>query len=660
MSKYVIDDSTLASIAEAIRGKTGGTDPIAVTDMAAQIASITGGGSSDEVILEEQDVLLALENGMYVDMMSAPNPIAVGETYKVVWGDSEGKKEYECTAFSMAGTGFETYGSVAMGNTVLLNGTDIGVPFLIVYNAVSAQFIIVSIYATEPYTPTLAIYKASGGSIEGVVYVTFKNWDGTDLVTKPVFIGNSCMDVVANGTIETPTRESTNTQTFEYSGWSLTAGGAADASALLNVDTDRTVYAAYTASTRYYTVRFFDGDTLLHTVLAEYGSTPSYVPTKDGEVFDSWNPAIVPVVADADYYAVWSVAQTYGVEWDYSKSATTLTRTENAVGFSNPVPATSLTETGSSPFDSIMPWAGMKRYNIIDGAVAYSEDDAGFSMTDYDTVVYIPPFYYSANKDTTNSKWSWSISPAPKDGYALHPGSGRYIGRYHTSVDENTEVFSKSGIKPVKYGGLRNFRTYSHNKGNNWWVLDIATWSALQLLYLVEYADFHSQKVLGNGYGENNKIAGATDEAIYHSYNGGDTANQYRWVELPWGIEATYIDGVMTSSRTCYIGTDNSTFDNSISVLTSTGIKLPSEDLKIKGLGYSDKFPWAFIPNEYVSGNDVYIPDNSGASSSGERVAFVGGGCFEVTGQGGMFRLNCTTSATATSTYKGSRLIFIP
>ena len=314
MSKYVIDDSTLASIAEAIRGKTGGTDPIAVTDMAAQIASITGGGSSDEVILEERDVLLALENGMYLDMMSAPNPIKVGETYRVVWGDSEGKKEYECTALSIAGTSFGTYGSVAMGNTVLLNGTDNGVPFVIVYNATTARFLIVAIYATEADTYTIAIHKKSsgGGSIEGVVYVTFKNWDGTDLVTKPVFIGNSCMDVVANGTIETPTRESTNTQTFEYSGWSLTAGGAADASALLNVDTDRTVYAAYTASTRYYTVRFFDGDTLLHTDdKVVYGSMPNYEPEKEGFGFGGWQPALVPVVADADYYAQWEEKLTF-------------------------------------------------------------------------------------------------------------------------------------------------------------------------------------------------------------------------------------------------------------------------------------------------------------------------------------------------------------
>lgn len=45
MAEYLIQDTTLTAIAEAIRGKNGTTDTIAVADMAAQIANIeTGGG----------------------------------------------------------------------------------------------------------------------------------------------------------------------------------------------------------------------------------------------------------------------------------------------------------------------------------------------------------------------------------------------------------------------------------------------------------------------------------------------------------------------------------------------------------------------------------------------------------------------------------------
>ena len=50
MSEYIIKGETLTGIADAIRGKTGGTDPVAVSDMAAQIDGIQAGGGGDDVL----------------------------------------------------------------------------------------------------------------------------------------------------------------------------------------------------------------------------------------------------------------------------------------------------------------------------------------------------------------------------------------------------------------------------------------------------------------------------------------------------------------------------------------------------------------------------------------------------------------------------------
>lgn len=52
MSEYLIHGETLIGIADAIREKTGGTDPVAVSDMAAQIEGIQAGGgdSADSII----------------------------------------------------------------------------------------------------------------------------------------------------------------------------------------------------------------------------------------------------------------------------------------------------------------------------------------------------------------------------------------------------------------------------------------------------------------------------------------------------------------------------------------------------------------------------------------------------------------------------------
>ena len=47
MAEYLIQDTTLTGIADAIREKTGGTDPVAVSDMAGKIEGIHAGGGGD-------------------------------------------------------------------------------------------------------------------------------------------------------------------------------------------------------------------------------------------------------------------------------------------------------------------------------------------------------------------------------------------------------------------------------------------------------------------------------------------------------------------------------------------------------------------------------------------------------------------------------------
>lgn len=150
-----------------------------------------------------------------------------------------------------------------------------------------------------------------------VYYVTFIGADGSELYVKPCVVGDDCYDPVVTGALTTPTKESTASQTFTHSGWSLTADGAADAAALQTVTADRTVYAAFTASTRYYTVNFYDGDSLLESQSVAYGNTPTITnPEKSGYSFEAWEPAIAAVTGDADYYAKWAAALTFaGGSW---------------------------------------------------------------------------------------------------------------------------------------------------------------------------------------------------------------------------------------------------------------------------------------------------------------------------------------------------------
>lgn len=352
----------------------------------------------------------------------------------------------------------------------------------------------------------------------------------------------------------------------------------------------------------------------------------------------------------------------YGVDWFYANSSPQLTRTGAASNFSDPQPATSLNGSGSSPFDGIMPWAGMKRYNITNGAVSYSQDDAGFSQTDYDTVVYIPEFYYRAEKDTTDQVWSWAISPTAQEGFTKHPGSGRYVGRYHTSGDSSA-VYSKSGVVPLVNTNQDNFRTYSHNKGTNWYMIDLASWAAIQMLYLVEFANFNSQNTLGTGYaGVTSAVAagGGTDNAAYHTLKISGGHNQYRWIEDPYSNCYNRIDGVLGSKSATYAGVSDTGYTGTTTGLDSLGFALPANGA-IRGFGYSADAPWAFIPDTSDSGDSTYatyVCDSvySGVGANPARV----GGYYDPDASSGFFYIGANVSGTLTTASWGSRLLFMP
>lgn len=156
-----------------------------------------------------------------------------------------------------------------------------------------------------------------GGSVDGVHTVTFMSEDGSAVLYERLVVdGDDCANVVDRGLLATPTKESTAQYEYTYSGWSLTKGGSADASALKSVTADRTVYAAFTSAVRYYTITYYDGDTVLKTESLPYGAMPSYTPEKDGASFDGWSPALDTVTGDATYSAQWQTQITFaGGSW---------------------------------------------------------------------------------------------------------------------------------------------------------------------------------------------------------------------------------------------------------------------------------------------------------------------------------------------------------
>ena len=132
---------------------------------------------------------------------------------------------------------------------------------------------------------------------------------------------------------------------------------------------------------------------------------------------------------------------TFGVEWDMSNpisALTRLTQENDPNGYvtvditTEPVAAVGSGE-GSSPFDNYFPWKGMEEFNVVDGDPLYKQGEEGFSRSQYDTMVYIPEFWYHIEQEGDIARYY--ISSDEREGFEKHPGSGRYVGRYTASED---------------------------------------------------------------------------------------------------------------------------------------------------------------------------------------------------------------------------------
>ena len=156
---------------------------------------------------------------------------------------------------------------------------------------------------------------------------------------------------------------------------------------------------------------------------------------------------------------------------------------------------------------------------------------------------------------------------------------------------------SVSGKAPMTYGTRANFRAVAANRGTGWRQLDFYLASAIQLLYLVEYADFYSQSMIGNGLTDwtagwpawNNynpiETTGNSngDGDVTANTSGGDaTAGSYmsyRGIENWFGHIWQWVDGFNINSNVPYFSnTDTDFADDTTANYDDPGIELASSN----------------------------------------------------------------------------------
>ena len=212
-----------------------------------------------------------------------------------------------------------------------------------------------------------------------------------------------------------------------------------------------------------------------------------------------------------DGYLHGATVKQYGVRWNGTSSAV-CERLGDAVGLTAKAHKGS-TESVDNDFDNIYPWSDIKTCNIdADGNVLAYLGEPSFARdgTNGDVMVEIPKFYYKRVK-TGIVEEIW-ICGTKLPEYELHPlfiDNGKEVGKVFHSVynansftdetDNKVKLQSVTGVQPRVRTTRANFRTYARNKGAIWGIEDISCVNALQLLYLVEYANTNSQAALGSG-----------------------------------------------------------------------------------------------------------------------------------------------------------------
>lgn len=295
----------------------------------------------------------------------------------------------------------------------------------------------------------------------------------------------------------------------------------------------------------------------------------------------------------------------YGVSWD-GTSTTLLSRTDDAAGFTNPVAYMAGISNYGSPFDGKLPWSGM----------TVSEDSTAGKL------VAIPKFWYKLTQSGNGLKIQ--IADAAQEGFSVSPahmdrGDGKgerdvvYIGRYHC---RSSDYKSYGGSAPKNSITRSTARSGIHALGSTVWQSDFLMAFTIWLLYIVEYANWNSQAVIGYGCGNGSGVQsmGYTDSMPYHT---GTTASarttygattQYRNIEGLWDNCYDWMDGCYYHVNGMYVIPNPSAFsDNSggkcVGIPTSGWISALSVKT-VSGL------PPLFIASGASGSDSTYVPDS--------------------------------------------------
>ena len=349
----------------------------------------------------------------------------------------------------------------------------------------------------------------------------------------------------------------------------------------------------------------------------------------------------------------------YGIKRSLSSNTSSAwERTDDSVGL-----VANATKDGSSVvnnFDSIYPSSDIITYNYDTQAKAitayYGEPTFKFDGSNGEVLTRIPEFYYK--RYVSNNVEYILISREKHDGFIKSEQFS--VGRY-TYSGSASRVYSRSGYEPFRNYNITNARAYARALGDGFGQLD---WHYLiiQMLYLVEYANYNCQSMLGQGRVSSstpNNSGGCDTLGMKSGCLGNDGTYSviYRGIEDPYGNIWQFIDGINVKDHVPYVCYDSSkyavdTFDGAYHVLNFT---MPSANGYASKLGYDSNNPLMSLTTE-ASGSSTTNMCDYYYQNDGNRIALVGG-YWGSTARAGLWYWNVNEASSNAWTNVGARLL---
>ena len=196
----------------------------------------------------------------------------------------------------------------------------------------------------------------------------------------------------------------------------------------------------------------------------------------------------------------------YGVKWSVSDFSDLGTRIFDSIGKTATIGVGNT--NGSSSFDSIFPWAGMKRCNINTNAngakIVTFEGETGFALdgSNGDVFVRIPKFktdHYTENGYEYVVIGAGYVHPAfIEDGVELDE---IFVGAFEAAKVSDA-LYSKAGVIPANNMTGSEFLAAAKERGSNYTLADMRSVDAIWRLMVVEFGCRNSNQVLGYGYSD--------------------------------------------------------------------------------------------------------------------------------------------------------------